>query len=56
MQINTKSLAFGQDAVRNASVNMLSMVAERYLAIESADSEKMALEVTTSWNCRPVID
>ena len=51
----TSPLALKQNAARVASVNMLSMVAERYLALESADSEKMALEVTTSWNCRPVI-
>ena len=40
----------------NASVAMLSMVAERYLEIEASDSEKMALEITAGWNCRPVVD
>ena len=39
-----------------ASASLLAMFAERYLALESSDSSKMALEISTAWNCRPVMN
>ena len=41
-------------ASKAESVAYLTMFAEHYLDLESSESHKMSLEITTAWNCRPV--
>jgi hypothetical protein len=33
------------------TVNLLNLFAERYLSLESTESSKMALEITSAWQC-----
>lgn len=52
--MNTLKKSSHQAPRLKASVSLLNMFAERYLAHESPTSAKMALEVSISWTCRPV--
>jgi hypothetical protein len=56
MRDNMTALKAAQTSPLTATMSLLSLVGERYLAIEGKESDKMAIEVTTSWNCRPVVN
>lgn len=36
------------------TLNCLGMFAERYLTLESTESSKMSLEITTAWDCQGI--
>lgn len=48
MQMN---IIHAEEEYFHKTTTLLQMFSERYLAIESAGAHKMALEITTSWEC-----